>query len=84
MNTKLTLSLDKSIIDEAKLYAKEQHTSLSKLIANYLTVLTKKDEVKTDEMEISPLVKRLVGVISLDDDFDYKTEVRDYLIEKYK
>mgnify|MGYP003634361366 CR=1 FL=1 len=84
MNTKLTLSLDKSIIDEAKLYAKEQHTSLSKLISNYLTVLIKKDEVKTDELEISPLVKSLVGVISLDDDVDIKKEYQEYLINKYK
>ena len=36
MNTKLTLNLDKVVIDEAKYYAKINKMSLSKLIENYL------------------------------------------------
>ena len=82
MNTKLTLSIDESLIEEAKVYAKKHHTSLSKLIANYLSVVTRKN--KCDETDISPLVKSLVGVISLDDDVDIKKEYQEYLVEKYK
>ena len=41
MNTKLTLNLDKGIIDEAKSYAKNHQVSLSKLIENYLNSLTR-------------------------------------------
>ena len=42
MNTKLTLNLDKGVIDQAKNYAKDNSVSLSKLIENYLDSLTKR------------------------------------------
>ena len=79
MNTKLTLNLDKIIIEQAKSYAKSNRVSLSKLIENYLDSLTKRSEKKS---QISPLVESLTGVIpsgNYDDNKDYK----DYLSEKY-
>ncbi|WP_224484701.1 DUF6364 family protein [Robertkochia aurantiaca] len=81
MDKKLTLSLDKSIIERAKSYAKENNISLSKLIESYLSSLTKPSSKKE---EISPLVKSLSGVINLDQDFDEQNDYTDYLIEKYK
>ncbi|MGL6267871.1 MAG: DUF6364 family protein, partial [Chitinophagaceae bacterium] len=36
MDTKLTLSIDKQIIEAAKKYARNTNTSLSNLIENYL------------------------------------------------
>ena len=44
MKTKLTLNLDKELIDDAKTYAKENQVSLSKLIENYLHSLTKRSK----------------------------------------
>ena len=81
MDKKLTLSLDKSIIESAKDYAKSNDISLSKLIESYLTTLIKRKKSST---EITPLVESLSGVISLDKDFDIKDAYADYLIEKYK
>jgi hypothetical protein len=81
MDKKLTLSLDKSIIESAKNYAKSNNISLSKLIESYLTTLTKR---KKNATEITPLVESLSGVINLDEDFDVKDAYTDYLIEKYK
>ena len=81
MDKKLTLSLDKSIIESAKNYAKSNNISLSKLIESYLTTLTKR---KRNSTEITPLVESLSGVINLDEDFDLKDAYTDYLIEKYK
>ncbi|AVR44719.1 hypothetical protein C7S20_05255 [Christiangramia fulva] len=81
MDKKLTLSLNSNIIESAKHYAKSNNISLSKLIESYLGSLTKKEEKKS---EITPLVKSLSGVISIDDDFDEKEEYTQYLIEKYK
>jgi hypothetical protein len=81
MDKKLTLSLDKSIIESAKNYAKSNNISLSKLIESYLTTLTKR---KRNSTEITPLVESLSGVINLDEDFDIKDAYTDYLIEKYK
>ena len=81
MYTKLTLNVDKSVIERAKEYAKSHKISLSKLIESYLSSLTKK---KGQETEITPLVESLIGVIELDKDFDYKKGYSDYLLEKYK
>lgn len=81
MDTKLTLNLDKNVIEQAKEYAKSHKISLSRLIESYLSSLnTKKDR----EIEITPLVKSLSGVIKLENDFNYKESYTDYLIEKYK
>ncbi|MBK9254997.1 MAG: hypothetical protein IPM42_05875 [Saprospiraceae bacterium] len=79
MNTKLTLNIDKGIIDQAKSYAKDNRISLSKLIENYLDSLTKRSERKS---KISPLVESLTGVIP-SGNYDDKKDYKDYLSEKY-
>ena len=79
MNTKLTLNIDNNITEEAKLYAKKNKVSLSKLIENYLKSLTKKS---SDKPPVSPLVQSLTGVISSKTE-DYKKEYVDYLSKKY-
>lgn len=80
MDKKLTLSLNGEVIDTAKKYAKSNNISLSKLIESYLGSLTKQEK---SENEITPLVKSLSGVISLEGDIDVKDEYAKYLIEKY-
>ena len=81
MDTKLTLSLDKSIIDQAKIYAKSNQISLSRLIESYLATLTSNTKSK---IEITPLVESLSGVINLEDSIDLREDYTDFLIEKYK
>lgn len=78
MNTKLTLNLNKDIIEEAKAYAKQNKVSLSGLIENYLHSLKRKSE----ETEVSPLVESLTGVMEPISE-DYKKDYTDYLAEKY-
>lgn len=82
MDTKLTLSVDKTVIEQAKKYAKSHQISLSKLIESYLSSLVSKE--KSSEIEITPLVKSLSGVIELRSDFDYKEKYTAFLMEKYK
>lgn len=85
MDSKLTLKLDKTVIEQAKAYAKEQQTSLSRLIENYLAAITSsKIERNKEEIEITPLVKSLSGSIKVPDDFDYEKAKYEYLMEKYK
>lgn len=36
MRTKLTLTIDKQVVDKAKLYAKKKNRSVSKLVEEYL------------------------------------------------
>lgn len=78
MNTKLTLNINKHVIDGAKSYAKKNQVSLSKLIENYLNSLITTEKKTTT---ISPLVESLTGVIS--SKVDTRKSYRDYLSEKY-
>lgn len=80
MNSKLTLNLNKSIIESAKDYAKENKTSLSKLIENYLNSLTKKQE---KEVKVSPLVESLTGIIPTEPENKNKDDYYEYLNKKY-
>jgi hypothetical protein len=79
MDTKLTLKLDISIIEQAKNYAKDKNTSLSKLIESYLGKLV----VANDTHEVTPLVKSLSGVVDLPKNFNAKKEYKKYLLNKY-
>jgi hypothetical protein len=81
MDTKLTLKLDQETINRAKIYAESKKISLSKLIENYLQLLTKESSTKD---KISPLVESLSGVIELPKGYDSKEGYTDYLTEKYK
>ncbi len=81
MDKKLTLSLNKRIIEQAKRYAKTNNTSLSKMIEAYFASLTSEDE--SQEIEITPLVESLSGVVSLPTDFDYKKSRAKHLQKKH-
>ncbi len=78
MNTKLTLNLDKEIIEAAKVYAKSHQVSLSKLIENYLKSITRESKKKSS---VSPLVESLTGIIP--NDYDEKKDYREYIDKKY-
>ena len=81
MAKKLTLSLNENTIEEAKVYAKSNNTSLSKLIESYLFTLTQNNLVKP---QITPLVNSLSGIIDIPEDMDFKTSYADYITNKYK
>jgi len=81
MNTKLTLTIEKSVIERAKKYAKDKENSLSSIVENYLKVLTKDNSVQ--ETELIPIVKSLKGSFTLNADFDYKKEIAKTLSDKY-
>ncbi|MBL7829035.1 MAG: hypothetical protein JNJ57_20540 [Saprospiraceae bacterium] len=81
MDKKLTLSLDERVIEHAKLYAEKNKISLSKLVEAYFKSMV---DNKTKNVEITPLVKSLSGVVELPSDFDIRDEYSKYLIEKYQ
>jgi len=81
MNTKLTLTIDQSIIEKAKKYASRKGRSLSELVSNYLQAIS--HEERNDDIEISPLVKSLIGSFKAPPGFDYKKELSRSLEEKY-
>jgi hypothetical protein len=86
MNTKLTLSIEKEVIDKIKIYAKGTGRSVSEMVENYFRSLVEKpNKTKTkDEYEdIHPSVKKLIGRITLPDDFDIKKAREEHYKEKY-
>ncbi|NNE13761.1 MAG: hypothetical protein HKO66_05900 [Saprospiraceae bacterium] len=83
MNTKLTLSIEQEIIEEAKKYAKLQGRSLSNIVAEYLKSLSNQGEKKPNR-ELSKIVKELKGSLKKSDNSrSYKEILEDALIEKY-
>lgn len=85
MDTKLTLKLDKFVIERAKEYASSQNRSLSRIIESYLRSLINREETKNEnDIEISPFVKSMSTGIKIPADFDYKSEILNHLEEKHK
>jgi formiminotetrahydrofolate cyclodeaminase len=79
MTTKLTLTVEKSIIERAKSYAKNTGRSLSELIENYLDTITQ----ESGEEKLSPKLKKIVGAVKLPKNFDEEKELRSYLEKKH-
>lgn len=83
MSTKLTLTIDKSVIEQAKEYARSQGRSLSNIVEEYLKSVTKKD-AQFEEAELSPITKSLYGSIKLKtEDIDYKKIIEDEILKKH-
>lgn len=79
MTTKLTLTMEQDVIETAKRYAQEKGRSLSDLVESYLKTLSAKE---SNTEQLSPKVRRLVGAISLPEDFDYKESLKKKVLSK--
>ena len=79
MTTKLTLTVEKPIIEKAKFYAKNSGRSLSKLVENYLNSLISENE----NQNISSSLLELTGKIKLPENFDEKKELAQYFESKH-
>ena len=85
MDTKLTLKLDKHVIERAKEYASLHKRSLSRLIESYLmSLVTQEGSSTEDDIQISPFVRSISSGVDIPADLDYKTEYSNFLIEKHK
>jgi len=80
MKTKLTLSVEKAIIDQAKRYAQEHNRSLSEIVAKYLEYLT--GEAAT-AIDIDPEVLDLSDEIPVEQLMDPDDVKYRYLRDKY-
>lgn len=80
MTTKLTLTVEKSVIEGAKQYAKDTGRSLSELIESYLETIIE-DKQKT---ESSAKLKKIVGAVKLPKNFNEEKELRSYFENKHK
>lgn len=82
MNTKLTLTIEKEVIETAKEYAKEKGQSLSEMVENYFKLVTV-NRRKIEEKQLSPKVRKLRGIIKTDENIDYKQTLTEELSKKY-
>ncbi len=83
MDTKLTLKLDKDIIEQTKQYAQKKHRSLSALVEAYFRFLIDREQVSSPP-DISPTVKELSGIIQLENTHNIHDDYTTYLLEKYQ
>ncbi len=83
MNTKLTLSINQTVIDEAKEYAKSNGKSLSNIVEEYLKSLSNPHKSNKSK-STRTLVKELKGSVKMPKEFtSYKSLLQDALLEKY-
>ena len=81
MNTKLTLTIEQTIIEKTKKYANGKGRSLSDIVENYLKAITKEDN--NESIELTPIVQSLKGTFKAPKNIDYKKELSKRLTEKY-
>jgi len=81
MNTKLTLSIDRTVIDRAKRDLQTKEKSLSGLIEDYFRLLLATKSKRTPN---APIVEELTGIAGLDKRVDENDIIAEYLLEKYK
>lgn len=82
MNTKLTLTIEKEVIETAKEYAKEKGQSLSEIVSNYFKLVTL-NRKNINPKQLTPRIQRLRGIIKTDDELDYKKILTEELSKKY-
>jgi hypothetical protein len=80
MTTKLTLTIEDTVIDSAKKYARQKGKSLSDIVENYLKSISTSEE---SAQTLSPRVAKLMGSVKLPEDFDYKKDLGKILKEKH-
>jgi len=76
METKLTVRVSRSLLENAKQYARQNDTTLTELISAYL----KQISVEGSGLEGAPIVRRLSGSLSSNVTID---DYKKYLNEKY-
>lgn len=81
MNTKLTLKIDDSVIESAKLFAQAHNTSLSKLAESFFRTITRKE---TAQKRVTGVVGELAGLLKDKNVVVGKSDYIDHLEDKYK
>ena len=86
MYTKLTLRLNKSVVDTAKEHVAKQGLSLSRMVESYFLLFnqTANKELYNNEIEISPFIQSMTTEKQIPAGLDYKSEYKNYLSEKYE
>lgn len=79
MTTKLTLTIEETIIKKAKHYARSTGRSLSELVEAYLENIVEKEPTQN----LSGRLNKITGAVKLPANFDEKKELRSLLEQKH-
>ena len=82
MSSKLTLTLNKEVIEEAKKYASSNGQSLSEMVENYFKFLLDQKHIPKPATP-SPRVEKLRGIIKVKLDFDYQKVLLEEIMHKH-
>jgi hypothetical protein len=89
MNTKLTLTMDKTVIEQAKEFAKDQGQSLSSLVENYFKLVSKNVAETSDDNKVAedptPFTTKLLGSLKAPKNYDYnyKRDIEEERVKRY-
>jgi hypothetical protein len=96
MTTKLTLTMDKMVIERAKAYARENNKSVSQMVSNYLDIITSAAKQRSilhgspggginfDELDTS-FVDSFTGILkNADDGRPYKEIIHEIREERFR
>jgi len=81
MQTKLTLTMDQFAIEDAKHYAKEHHTSLSRMVQTFFSGLMK---TETGGIELTGVLRELSGVLRDEDLGNVKSDKQSRLVQRFE
>jgi hypothetical protein len=81
MKTKLTLTIERAVIEKAKKFAANSGKSLSDLVETFLEKEISSSEI--DQSSIPEEFRGLFGSVNLSKDFNEKEVVREILSKKY-
>lgn len=84
MTTKMTLSMEPSVVAKARRISKRRQTSISAMFSNYIASL---EEEPSKDNELPPITKQILKMGAelpqVPSDWDYRDELSDSLSEKY-
>lgn len=83
MNEKLILTVEKSVIKQAREYAEKTGNTLSSLVENYLKSFSN-SSIHSKNDDLSPIVKTLKGAFKTTEINNYKDELETELSKKYE
>lgn len=81
MTTKLTLSIDKTVIKEAKAYASSSGRSLSAVIEEYLKAIIL--QKKKSNIALNDEISTLLGSVKINENKSYKALRDEAMTDKY-
>ena len=87
MTTKLTLSMDSTVIEKAHRISKNRHTTISAMFANFISSIEEDTVSSEASSELAPITKQVLEMgkrfSDIPANWDYRDELSDILSNKY-